>query len=200
MIADPSPLLAFFDANEAQHPGRCCGPARGGRTLTAPARSTVLETARLVVTTWLRTDVDDLLTVHSDPETMLHVRHGRPETRSEVADLIDSYLAEHDRTGVTRWRIADREGQLVGRAGFGPFDQGRGLNYTIRRELWGRGLATELAAALVTWHRRYAPGLTLWAYVSPENPASARVLEKAGFEPAGTVDHDGECCPLFRLP
>ncbi|MGL5818819.1 MAG: GNAT family N-acetyltransferase, partial [Phycicoccus sp.] len=164
------------------------------------SRSEVLRTDRLVVTTWHPDDVDELLEVHSDAETMRFVRHGRPESRDEVAALIGEYIADHDRTGVTKWRASDHEGRLVGRAGFGIHDKGRELGYTVRRDRWGQGLATELARALVCWHREHAGHVPLRAYVSQHNPASARVLEKVGFEPVGTVERRADVHLLYRLP
>jgi len=164
----------------------------------------VLETPRLVLTSWLASDVDDLLDVHSDPETMRFVRHGRPESRDEVAALIAEYLEQDELTGVTKWRLADRSGRLLGRAGFGSHTAdgtpGHELGYTIRRDQWGQGIATEIAAALVDWHRRHAGDTPLWATVVMDNHASARVLTKVGFEPADTVDHHGRECLHFRLP
>lgn len=74
------------------------------------------------------------------------------------------------------------------------------LGYTIRRDLWGQGLATEVAMAVVDWHREHAVDVTLWAHVATENTASCRVLTKVGFVHHGTVDHYGMPCHLFRLP
>ncbi|MGL4174536.1 MAG: GNAT family N-acetyltransferase [Dermatophilaceae bacterium] len=162
-------------------------------------RSEVLRTDRLVLTSWHLDDVDDLFEVHSDPATMRFVRHGRPESRDEVATLIGEYMAEYERTGVTKWRVADHEGRLVGRAGFGTAEAGRELGYTIRRDRWRQGLATELARALVSWHREHAADMPLRAYVSQRNPASSRVLVKVGFEPVGTVERRGDVHVLHRL-
>lgn len=164
------------------------------------SREVVLRTDRLVLTTWQADDVEDLLEVHSDPQTMRFVRHGHPETRDDVTALIGEYIADHERAGFTKWRVADHEGRLVGRAGFGVHREGRELGYTIRRDLWRRGLATEVATALVTWHREHAATVQLWAFVSQGNPASARVLQKVGFERVGTVERVGEVCLLYRLP
>jgi ribosomal-protein-alanine N-acetyltransferase len=161
---------------------------------------TVLTTPRLVLTTWVPGDVSDLLTVHSDPMTMRFVRHGRPETKDETTELVAAYRAEQARRGWTKWRLADRQGHLVGRAGFGEHGRGRELGYTLRRDRWGQGLATEIAAALVDWHREHATAQTLCAYAATENTPSCRVLEKVGFVRAGTVDHHGIPCHLYRLP
>ncbi|MCB1300934.1 MAG: GNAT family N-acetyltransferase, partial [Tetrasphaera sp.] len=64
----------------------------------------------------------------------------------------------------------------------------------------GQGLATEVATALVGWHRQFADHVPLWAYVSPGNHACTRVLDKVGFRRAGAVECGCEVCPPFRLP
>jgi len=59
------------------------------------------------------------------------------------------------------------------------------LGYWIGRPYWGDGLATEAARALLA-HGFDDLGLTeVTATVSPDNPASARVLEKLGFRATG---------------
>jgi [ribosomal protein S5]-alanine N-acetyltransferase len=120
-----------------------------------------------------------LYAVHSDEETMRFVRAGRPETRAETAGLVDQYIAEQAATGFTKWRLADLDGHLVGRAGFGLHEDGRELGYTIRPDRWGQGLATEIGAALVTWHLTNAAECPLYAYVAADNPASEACQQKA---------------------
>jgi RimJ/RimL family protein N-acetyltransferase len=84
---------------------------------------------------------------------------------------------------------------MIGRAGFLLSGDGRRreLGYLLAPDRWGGGLGTELARALVRWHRRHPDGLepTLEAYVFAGNAASRRVLEKCGFLPAGLGDDGG---------
>jgi RimJ/RimL family protein N-acetyltransferase len=89
-------------------------------------RKILLVTERLQVTTWRPEDLEDLCRLHSDPVTMRWVRHGRPETRDEVEALLACYLDEQQIRGWTKWRVADRESKLVGRAGFSLHVDGRG--------------------------------------------------------------------------
>lgn len=163
-------------------------------------RVVILRTRRLVLTTWNPTDVDPLLAMHSDPEAMRHVRFGRAETRSEVEDLIEAYMTAQSVQGWTKWRLADLDGELIGRAGFGGDDSIRGIAYAIHRNHWGRGLATEIAGALVEWHMANAPTLRLRGVVAVGNDASVRVLEKTGFDEVGTEDFHGAMCRMFVHP
>jgi RimJ/RimL family protein N-acetyltransferase len=163
-------------------------------------RDIVLKTPRLMLTSWLVDDVVSLHEVHSEPETMRFVRRGRPESRLEVEQLVDRYIAQHATRGWTKWRLADLDDQLVGRAGFGGSFAGRGLSYMIRRDVWGQGLATEVAEALVLWHLTRAVRVPLRAIVAVGNDASVRVLAKVGFDEVGREDFDGTICRAFVHP
>lgn len=160
-------------------------------------RDLVLTTPRLVLTSWLPDDVGPLFEVHSDPETMRFVRNGRPETRGETEQLVDHYIAEHAARGWTKWRLADADGGLLGRAGFGGDATNRQLAFAIRRSHWGRGIATEVAEALVGWHQSHAGAVLLRAIAAVGNDASVRVLQKVGFVEVGTEDFDGTACHSF---
>ena len=74
---------------------------------------------------------------------------------------------------------------LVGSCGLGRRPSGAvELGYWIARPFWGRGYATEAAVALIGIAK--ALGFTqLEGSHFIDNPASARVLEKLGFEPIG---------------
>jgi [ribosomal protein S5]-alanine N-acetyltransferase len=166
-------------------------------------RWTVLSTRRLTLTTWVEEDLGELALLHSDPETMRYVRLGRPESREESRDLLASYLREQADRGWTKWRVADQHGRLAGRAGFGGHGPDRELGYTIRRDMWGQGMASEIAQALVRWHRGHngtVPRMRLLAYAAVENLPSRRVLEKAGLVSTGHAEHNGMNCAVYELP
>jgi len=66
------------------------------------------------------------------------------------------------------------------------------LGYWIARPFWNQGYATEAAAAMLAvaqmlGHREVRAGHFL------DNPASARVLRKLGFEPTGRVEERWSC-------
>ena len=85
----------------------------------------------------------------------------------------------------------------MGRAGFGGTDELRGLRLTIARSHWGQGYATEIAGALLDWHRHNAPGIPLRALVAVGNDASARVCSKAELIEVGAEDFAGVPCRVF---
>ena len=87
------------------------------------------------------------------------------------------------------WLMIEREsGTVVGDIGFfGPPGDDRTveIGYGVAEEHRRRGYATEAATGLAGWALRQ-PGIeTVVARCEPDNEASIRTLERAGFERAG---------------
>jgi len=61
------------------------------------------------------------------------------------------------------------------------------LGYWVARAHWGRGIATEAVRAALTLARTLRH-TTIYAAHFHDNPASGRVLRKAGFRPTGAVE------------
>jgi [ribosomal protein S5]-alanine N-acetyltransferase len=61
------------------------------------------------------------------------------------------------------------------------------LGYVIGQPYWGRGFATEAARVVVDWALGQPAIYRVWAVCDIENPASARVLEKAGLQREGVL-------------
>jgi RimJ/RimL family protein N-acetyltransferase len=73
---------------------------------------------------------------------------------------------------------------VIGSAGMGEHEGEAEIGYWIARDHWGRGYATEAAAAVLRiartlGHRRVRAGHFA------DNPASGKVLRKLGFVPTG---------------
>ncbi len=89
---------------------------------------------------------------------------------------------------------------LVGSCGLGRRPSGAvELGYWIGRASWGRGFATEAGRALIAIAESL--GLArLEASHFIDNPASARVLDKLGFEPTGLVAPRMNCARGEEVP
>lgn len=94
----------------------------------------------------------------------------------------------------------ERAPRLVGSCGLGRRPSGAvEMGYWIARAFWCRGLATEACGALIDIAR--ALGLTsLEGSHFIDNPASARVLEKLGFEPLGLIAPRMSCARGEEVP
>jgi RimJ/RimL family protein N-acetyltransferase len=61
------------------------------------------------------------------------------------------------------------------------------VGYWVAKSAWGRGYASEALRAMIGWARTDLRSRRLIAGHFDDNPASRRVLEKAGFAPTGTI-------------
>ena len=120
-------------------------------------------------------------------------------------DVSPEWLAQLKRGGeADPWSlgfaVVDGSGEVVGSAGFkGPPDPEGVVEiaYGIVPRAQGTGLATEAAAALVTFAREDGRVATIRAHTLPTPNASTRVLEKCGFALVGEVV-DPEDGPVWR--
>jgi RimJ/RimL family protein N-acetyltransferase len=90
--------------------------------------------------------------------------------------------------------------RLVGACGLGRRPSGAvEMGYWISRPFWRRGFATEACGALIEVGRALGlPSLEGSHFV--DNPASARVLEKLGFEPIGLIAPRMSCARGEEAP
>lgn len=90
--------------------------------------------------------------------------------------------------------------QLVGACGLGRRPSGAvEMGYWIARPFWARGFATEACVALIAIARSLGLASLEGAHFL-DNPASARVLEKLGFEPLGIVAPRKSCARGTDVP
>jgi ribosomal-protein-alanine N-acetyltransferase len=85
----------------------------------------------------------------------------------------------------------DRGGKLIGCVGYRATEKTHAeMGYWIGKPHWGMGYATEAAQALIIYAFRRENFSYLTVGHFKENPASARVIAKLGFEPSGEVLRD----------
>ena len=90
--------------------------------------------------------------------------------------------------------------RLVGSCGLGRRPSGAvELGYWIARPMWGYGFATEAGRALIGIARALGLG-QLEASHFIDNPASARVLDKLGFESTGLIAPRMNCARGEEVP
>ncbi|MBO6576007.1 MAG: GNAT family N-acetyltransferase [Rhodothermales bacterium] len=142
-------------------------------------------TARTVVREMDASYLDHLVNLDSDPEVMRYINGGKPTSRNRMAEKLADWTAHYRaaRPGGF-WAIhlaySDR---FVGWVHLKPDWADRELDelgYRLIREVWGSGIATEVACGMIDhalheWGRESVVARTLAA-----NRASRRVMEKAG--------------------
>jgi [ribosomal protein S5]-alanine N-acetyltransferase len=142
---------------------------------------TILETERLVLREFAPDDADALALVLCDPECMKY--YPAPIDRFGVDQWIERNLRRYAEDGVGLWAmVLKSSGEMIGDCGIiRQHVEGEHLyeiGYHLRRDHWGRGLATEAAIACREWGFANLKVERLISLIRPENVPSCRVAER----------------------
>jgi ribosomal-protein-alanine N-acetyltransferase len=142
-----------------------------------------LKLSRCLLRSWRETDASSLVTYANNRRVWINLRDRfpHPYTPADAEEFIRAALASAPET---RFAIAVDDA-AVGSIGFMLHEDvervSAEIGYWLGEPFWGRGIMTEALAA-VTAHAIRAHDLTRVFSVPYEwNPASFRVLEKAGY-------------------
>ncbi len=163
-----------------------------------------IRTERLLLRPMELGDLDGYARVLADPEVVRFIGDGTTADAAETAEWLTRSLHRNDHEGFDRRSVVlPDDGSLLGWCGIAVWDiQGtieRELGYVLGREWWGRGYATEAAAAMRD-HARSALGLTrLIALIHRDNEASKGVARKLGMVYERVAEFHGRLVELFAL-
>jgi [ribosomal protein S5]-alanine N-acetyltransferase len=122
------------------------------------------------------------------------------ETYAQVAPLaeffagIEQTWAGEGKGAHYAWLLRDRStNELLGSIGLMPDGRKVSCGYAFARARWGRGYATEALRWVADWAFAQPQIQRVWAFCDVENPASARVMEKAGLEREGVLRRWHRC-------
>jgi len=142
----------------------------------------ILSTSRLRFDKWRHEDADLLFAIHSSPL----IQRGYPFptsawTRNAVLERLRRYMGEHERQGLTKWKLSLLDGTFVGRAGWSPWGHQIEIGYAVLPEFQGKGIAMEAAFALMEWAQaRRSEDLVGFCLVG--NYRSKSILERIGMK------------------
>jgi len=143
----------------------------------------ILETSRLILREFVADDRDALGLVLGDPETM-HF-YPTPLNRAAVEEWIARNRRRYSKDGHGLWAMVLKPtGEVIGDCGLtvqtvDDVDEIE-IGYHVRRDCWGKGLATEAARACREYGFAKLPVERLISLIRPENLSSRRVAEKNG--------------------
>jgi len=145
----------------------------------------LLETDRLLLRELTAEDVPALALILGDAQVMRHSVRGvltEKATREFVGGCIFSYQAND----FGPWAVVEKcSSAFIGFCGLNaePVEgtEEVEIGYRLDRAFWGKGLATEAAAATLAYAFETLGIDSVIAIVEPENFASVNVIEKLGF-------------------
>ena len=144
--------------------------------------SPVVETRRLILRAPGAQDVSRIAAMANDRDiARMTQRMPHPFRTADAEDFV-LHVAAQDPRRANTFVIEHEDLGPVGVIGlFEGEDRVPETGYWIGRPYWGRGFATEALDAAVVWASRKWKRRALIAGHFADNPASGRVLEKAGF-------------------
>lgn len=159
-------------------------------------------TSRRLSAVRLRKDHFELLLgLYQDPRVAATL--GGPITVIEAKNRLEKNERHWNVNGFGFWVFHDkRSGAFVGRGGLrrvrieGAFETE--IAYAVASDYWDRGLATEMADAIVDIAFRKLNLADLVAFTLPTNMASRRVMAKAGFSYERDIQQAGLPHVLYR--
>ena len=160
------------------------------------------ETGRLLAERLREEHLPEIQRMHSDPRVMATL--GGLRSDEETASYLRDNLDHWDRYGYGIWAFRNKtDGRFVGRAGLrntrvGGEDEVE-LAYALVADYWNKGLATEMARAILKVAFEDLGLIDVVCFTLPANRASRRVMEKAGFEYERDVVHAGSPHVLYRI-
>ena len=145
----------------------------------------ILETDRLILRHQTPTDLNDLWMLYQDSEITKYIPDA-PRSREEAREELEWHMNGHPKyPELGLWATVYKEnGKFIGRCGLLPWTiDGQHeveVAYTIAREYWGQGLATEAAQAILNYGFGKLNLSRLICLIDPQNIASQKVAEKMG--------------------
>ena len=145
-----------------------------------------METDRLVLRRFTQDDLELIVELDSDPEVKRYIDGGAAVDREELTETLAWWLGYYERyDGYGFWAAIEKaSGEFLGwfhlRPGEGAGPSEPELGYRLRREVWGRGYATEGSRALIDKAFAELGAERVNASTMVINSGSRRVMEKAG--------------------
>jgi RimJ/RimL family protein N-acetyltransferase len=165
--------------------------------LSAPRQLPLeVRTERLLLRQWRDEDVQPLAEIYTQSEFLEHMpARDLEQTRTQIAQLRQRWTND----GFAQWAAEDvQTGRLAGRIGLlrhhdwpmepSPVEVG----WTLHRDWWGRGLATEGGRATVAlWRELLVDDARLLSITTPANTRSRAVMRRLGLTERGTARWHG---------
>jgi len=148
-------------------------------------------------------DVSELASILSDADVMKYSVRGvcdESETRVFIEWCMSCYVS-HD---VGPWALVHKEDlNLIGFCGIYTENidgvEELSLGYRLAKQYWGKGLASESVKGVLQYAFDIKALKSVVVIIEPENVASLRVAEKAGFTIYNVIDYHSKKVRLYRL-
>ena len=151
-----------------------------------------IETERLVLRRFKLDDYKDFYReIGSDEEVSKYVEWDKHKDESVTKELLENWVKEYEEDYTFRWCVTLKDsGELIGsidcvhkKVKYCVCE----IGYVYGSKYWGKGYATEALKAVIDYLFNEANFHTIVAMHMANNPASGKVMQKAGMKYEGTL-------------
>lgn len=144
----------------------------------------------------------------SDKNVTRFLRWDAHQTIDDTKGMIQQWLHGYQSDSVYYWGVYLNDGEMIGSIGVtitAEFDFQGELGYKIGSRWWNQGYSSEAAKAVIDYMFSNTDIERIGAYCSVKNPASGKVMKKAGMRYEGLLRHyyktrDGfHDCTLYAI-
>ena len=149
----------------------------------------LLDLGDLQIRSWRKSDLDALLRHANNAKIAANLRDQfpHPYTRREAIDYLNFVREQRPERAFALQYNDEAIGGVAFQVGLDISRVSAEIGYWVGEACWGRGFATRAVRAVTEWAFTEYKLTRVFALVFSHNAASIRVLEKAGFEPEGTL-------------
>ena len=140
-----------------------------------------LETERLILRGWTAQDFDALAAIHADTDVMTFL--GGVQERTDAWRAMSQLAGHWVLRGYGKWAVERKsDGAMMGRVGLINPEGWPGLEvgWTLGKQYWGQGYATEAAAAAMRFGFLTQPVDRLISCIDANNIPSQQVAARLG--------------------
>jgi RimJ/RimL family protein N-acetyltransferase len=167
-----------------------------------------IETERLILRQWLKTDFRPYHAILSNPEVHRHFGPN-PMSAEDCWRRVLAAVGNWTLNGFGTWAVerkADRE--LVGNVGLftawrdlePEFGEEPEMGWIFAAETHGQGMASEASRAALDWAEANLHATPLWAIIAPANTPSLKLAAQLGFELVHETIYHGDPTLVLRRP
>ena len=163
--------------------------------------NTVVQTPRIIIREFIADEEAVYLNHFTDEEVCLHLPKRTMDERAVIFRNALNHYPTTKRTGT--WGMFDSTtGAFIGSCLLRPFEDQKDvveLGYSMDKIWWGKGIASEMAGAMVNYAFTYDDVKEIVGVTTLENIASQKVLEKAGLVRQDDWERADEIVAFFKI-
>lgn len=148
---------------------------------------------------WRDDDLAQYAAMAADPEVMRFL--GGVVSRAEAWRAMALHAGHWQLRGYGLWAVEGQDGSFLGRVGLWNPDGWPGLEvgWTLARQAWGTGYATETARAAMGWAWSELRAPRLISLIAVDNARSIHVADRLGMTPLRGDDLHGTPVTIYGI-